>query len=270
LSLSPSCHSSCRPEAGPCVQRPQGPTPEQIAASAAKIVPGFVGSTPVGKLGGSICAPKTAAENKPAQPSGAIPFTLDAAGTSNPNNPAAATDTAKPQAPPQSGTELKFGRCRSSLLVRSRTNPKSVALIAVFRLMDDSEDIALILHVPPVVKPGTKVLVALAEKQAIGLPVTNCEKGQCIAWRASSEGLCCTCVQAPTGDRNSGPANGRQMIIPLSMTVCQNLSQPSDGLVNLPHCPGVGSVNMALGSCSFSAQMCKDSARGRAASVALG
>jgi hypothetical protein len=76
---------------------------------------------------------------------------------------------------------VKFARCRTQLLVHDRANVKDIVLGAVVRPIEGTDDLALILHIPPVSKPGIKVIVALAEKQIIGLPVSSCEKSQCIA-----------------------------------------------------------------------------------------
>jgi invasion protein IalB len=164
-----------------------GPTIEQIQQAAAKVTPGFLGVAPVGEWNVTC--------GKPAQ-------RIDASNT--------ASDPAKAH-------EIKFGRCRSALLVRNRNDTKKVALIAVFRLIDDSDEVALILHTPPIVKPGTKVLVALAEKQVIGLPVTNCEKGQCIALGLLKPRVYQQLIARPKlAAVVPLQANGQRMIIPLS------------------------------------------------------
>ncbi len=181
------------------------PSAEQIAQQAAKVTPGFIGQAVIGNW--EVACAKAAAAT-PAGPSPSkVPFTLNASGQ---------PEAAKPLVPTQ--PELKFGRCRAALLVRSRSNPKSIALIAVFRLVGDSQDVALILRVPPVVKTGAKVLVALAEKQAVGLPVTNCEKGQCMALGILKPNVYAAMASKPRlAVVVPIQANGQRMIIPLSM-----------------------------------------------------
>jgi invasion protein IalB len=173
----------------PAQPQATGPTAEEMAQAAAKVTPGFLGATAIGEWNVTC--------GKPAQHN-------DASDTG--------TDLAKAH-------EIKFGRCRSALLVRNSKDTKKVALIAVFRLIDKSDEVALILHTPPVVKPGTKVLVALAEKQVIGLPVTNCEKGQCIAIGLLKPRVFQQLIGRPKlAVVVPLQANGQRMIIPLSMT----------------------------------------------------
>jgi len=158
-------------------QAAAGPTPQQIATAASVITPGFVGRQQIGNWQVE-CAPKTAA-NTPAQPDAAkVPFTLNADG-SNPTAPA------KPDAAnSKQNDELaaKYGRCRTALIVRKRGNTKEVVLIAVFRPIPGTDDVALILRYGPVSKVGGKVILALAKRQAVTLPVLGCDKTQCMAF----------------------------------------------------------------------------------------
>jgi hypothetical protein len=131
--------------AGPTPQQIE--TPEQIDRQATSVTAGFIGSQDIG------------------------PWVLSC--------PQQAMDAPKDSLP--GANAVKFMRCRTQLLVRSRANVKDVVLGAVVRPIEGSDDFALILHIPPVSKPGIKVIVALAEKQIIGLPVSACEKSQCIA-----------------------------------------------------------------------------------------
>jgi invasion protein IalB len=173
----------------PAQPKATGPTIEQIQQAAAKVTPGFMGSAMVGEW------------------------------NINCGKPAQRIDASNSAADPAKAHEIKFGRCRSALLVRNSKDTKKVALIAVFRLIDDSDEVALILHTPPIVKTGTKVLVALAEKQVIGLPVTNCEKGQCIALGLLKPRVYQQLIARPKlAVVVPLQANGQRMIIPLSMT----------------------------------------------------
>lgn len=131
--------------AGPTAQQVE--TPEQIDRQAAGVTAGFIGSQDIG------------------------PWVL--------NCPQQAVDAPKDTLP--GVNTVKFARCRTQLLVHDSAHVKDVVLGAVVRPIEGSDDVALILHIPPVSKPGIKVIVALAEKQIIGLPVSACEKTQCIA-----------------------------------------------------------------------------------------
>jgi len=131
--------------AGPTPQQVE--TPEQIEKQAASVTAGFIGSQDIG------------------------PWVLSC--------PQQAADAPKDTLP--GANAVKFARCRTQLLVHDRANIKDIVLGAVVRPIEDSDDIALILHIPPVSRPGIKVIVALAEKQIIGLPVSACGKSQCIA-----------------------------------------------------------------------------------------
>jgi len=190
-------------------QKPQVATAEQIAAQAAKVGPGFLGTATIGKWDLN-CAKEplhtgsAAEQGTPAAPAN------NAQGANGTINATPANTPAKPP-------EITFGRCRSSLIVRNRANKNAVALIAVFRLIDKAQEVALILHTPPVVKPGTKVIVALAEKQVISLPVTNCEKGQCIALGILRPDVYRQLVSRPKlAVVVPLQANGQRMIIPLT------------------------------------------------------
>lgn len=130
-----------------------GPTPQQIETTeqidrqAASVGAGFIGSQDIG------------------------PWILSC--------PQQAVDAPKDTLP--GASTVKFARCRTQLLVHDSAHVKDIVLGAVVRPIEGSDGIALILHIPPVSKPGIKVIVALAEKQIIGLPVSACEKTQCIA-----------------------------------------------------------------------------------------
>jgi invasion protein IalB len=193
--------------AGPARPQANVPTPAQIAAQAARITPGFTGTVVVGQW-------EVRCDAKTAEASAQNSTVLNASG-------APTTDGSKPAngAKPAEGQQvLKLGRCRSALIVRPRNNPQTFAVIAVFRLMEDSDNVALILHTQPVEKVGSKVLVGIADKQVIPITVTNCEKEQCIAL-----GILVPKVYSVLATKQRLAivvpiqATGKRMIIPLSL-----------------------------------------------------
>ncbi|HEY1710905.1 MAG TPA: invasion associated locus B family protein [Rhizomicrobium sp.] len=86
-----------------------------------------------------------------------------------------------PPAPVAGGTQIRFGRCRLALPVHNAANHNSVALIAVFHPVVGADELALVLYTLPVSKPGAKVILALEQKQVIGLSVLQCQKANCVA-----------------------------------------------------------------------------------------
>jgi hypothetical protein len=120
----------------------------QIATAAATVKPGFIGSVNIGV------------------------WNL---------NCVKAQSLAPPPAAPPGGTQIRFGRCRLALPVHNSANKSSVVLIAVFHPVVKQNELALVLYTLPVSKPGAKVILALAEKQVIGLSVLQCQKTNCVA-----------------------------------------------------------------------------------------
>jgi hypothetical protein len=193
---------------------PAGPSPQEVAAAAAQVGAGFNGDVQIGKWSLK-CAPEAAPKPAPAAPQ-----STDGATTLNADGSAVAPAAAPAKKP----AGLELGRCRASLLVRPRNNPKIVSLVAVVRLIKDpgKDRVALILHVPPVNKVGAKLLVALTEKEVVGLPVLNCDKGQCVALGVLEQQVYQTLTARPgvavvVPIQAGGKANGQRMVIPLSM-----------------------------------------------------
>ncbi|HEX2592438.1 MAG TPA: invasion associated locus B family protein [Rhizomicrobium sp.] len=130
-----------------------GPTPQQVETQdqinkqVASVTAGFIGTQDIG------------------------PWTLSC--------PQQAVDDPKDALP--GADAVKFVRCRTQLLVRDSSNVQAVVLGAVVRPVEGSDDLTLILHTPPVSKPGANVIVVLAEKRIIGVRVNSCDKTQCIA-----------------------------------------------------------------------------------------
>lgn len=171
-------------------QKPTGPTQEQMAEQASAITLGFVGSKDIGQWTVT-CPPKLA------------PGAIDAGGANS-------TDTG--------AGEIKFVRCRASLLVRNRANTKDVVLGAVARMIDGADQLALILHTPPVSKAGVKIIIALAEKEIIGIPVVACDKKQCIAMAVLNSNVYTRVLARPkVAVVVPIQATGQRMIIPLTM-----------------------------------------------------
>lgn len=171
-------------------KRPAGPTQEQMAEQASAITPGFIGSKDVGHWTVT-CPPKPA------------PGAIDA-GSAN------TADTG--------AGEIRFVRCRASLLVRNRANTKDVVLGAVARMIDGADQLALILHTPPVSKAGVKIIVALAERKIIGIPVVACDKKQCIAMSVLNADVYREVLGRPRlAVVIPIQATGQRMIIPLTM-----------------------------------------------------
>lgn len=176
----------------PAAVRPPTANPQQIAQSASVVKPGYIGTVDIGawKLECGAAPKETPA-----------PSSINAQGTA---------------APAPKG-EVKFGRCRTALLVHDKAHPKGVVLIAVLRPVQKTDELALILHVPPVTKPGAKVIVALAEKQIIGLPVANCEKTQCIAFGVLKSNVAAQLLARPRlAVVVTIQATGQRMVIPMS------------------------------------------------------
>jgi hypothetical protein len=203
-------------QAGP--QAAPRPSAQEIAAAASAITPGFVGRQLVGNWQVE-CAAKTAA-NTPPQPDAAkVPFTLNADGSSTPAPPPASPNaTAKSNAQQTNDLAAKYGRCRTALIVRKRGHEKEIVLIAVFRPIPGSDDVALILRYGPVSKVGGKVILALAKRQAITLPVLGCDKTQCMAFGVLRPNVFGVVASVP-GAEVVVPraADGKRMIIPLSL-----------------------------------------------------
>jgi hypothetical protein len=197
------------------VQAPRH-TPEEIAQAAARVTPGFVGQMNIGDWDFGCSKDQPATGAPPNQQSGAAAPTLDASGGAAAPASSAASNTAAQPAKPAS--DIKLGRCRAALLVRNSGKTKAVVLIAVFRLVEGADEIAMILHIPPVVQPGAKVIVALAEKEVIGLPVTGCEKGQCVALGILKPKVYPVLLARPKlAVVIPVPKTGQKMIIPVSM-----------------------------------------------------
>ena len=184
FALSRFFPGSLPPEAA---KKPTGPTPEQIAQQASAITPGFVGSKDIGHWTVT-CPPKPA------------PGAIDAGGG----------DTV--------AGEIKFVRCRASMLVRNRANTKDIVLGAVARMINGADQLALVLHTPPVSKAGVKIIVALAEKEISGIPVVSCDKKQCIAMGVLSTSVYQQLLARPrVAIVVPIQATGQRMIIPLTM-----------------------------------------------------
>ena len=76
---------------------------------------------------------------------------------------------------------VNFRRCLASLIVRANSKDTPVALVAVVRLIQNSDDVAMILHVPPMTDTTSLVQVALTDDQMVSLPVIQCDKNNCMA-----------------------------------------------------------------------------------------
>lgn len=212
----------------PAPALPRGPSLAEIQQAAQKVTAGFIGNTKIGEY--NVGCAKSGPGDAPGPVSnGAVPFTLNASGTGGTPAPTTAT-LAQPStaATPPPEPTLKLGRCRAALLVRASDKKHSVVLIAVFRTVENDDSIAMILHTAPIAKVGTKVIVALADKKVIGLPVASCEKNQCIALGILKSKVYPQLVSRPKlVVVVPVAATGQRMIIPLSTS---GLSQSIDAM----------------------------------------
>jgi hypothetical protein len=128
---------------------------QRPADVAAKVEPGFTGMKQIGPWILS-CRPGQ-------KKSAPMPLTLTPSAA---QSPVSADNT--------------FGRCRVSLIYHRKGNPKQAVLVLNFRLLGPAQHLAVLVILPPVVKKGDELELRWGKK-GLKLPISVCQKGDCIA-----------------------------------------------------------------------------------------
>ncbi len=188
---------------------PAGLKPGDLLKAADQIQAGFIGQRRLGpwelscsasetKSGG---APSGTAPNGQAGNEAPVPFNMGSDGAIAPPAPtvtgqvtAGAANPVTPAASPAAGTgpaakpavkPMSLGRCRVIHVFRAKKNPQQTVMVVSFRFVGDDKTLAMIVRLPPLVKQGQSIVVALGNKKGFKLPVRGCTpKTGCIAMGA--------------------------------------------------------------------------------------
>jgi invasion protein IalB len=134
--------------------------PKPYAETPGEVTSGFVGMKVYD--GWQLLCGKPTAADQASSSSGGIPLSL------TPGKPA-----------PGAGNALR--RCRASLFIRRKDNPKALLLAVSFRHTADSDKLALIIRFPLLAKKGDLLGMQLDQKGGLKLPVNDCGQEGCLA-----------------------------------------------------------------------------------------
>ncbi|MEJ0042359.1 MAG: invasion associated locus B family protein [Rhizomicrobium sp.] len=192
---------------------PAGLKPGDLLKAADQIQAGFIGQRRLGpwelscsasetKSGG---APAGTAPNGQAGAEAPVPFNMGsdgavalpaptatgqvAGGGTNPALPAASPASTSPAGPAPAAKPatkpVSLGRCRVTHAFRAKKNPQQTVMVVSFRFVGDNKTLVMIVRLPPLVKQGQSIVVALGNKKGFKLPVRGCTpKSGCVAMGA--------------------------------------------------------------------------------------